>query len=343
MKAIFFEQHGGPEVLRYGDLPDPELESGQALIRVRAVALNHLDIWVRRGWKGLRLSMPHITGSDVAGEVVSVKGSDTTWSAGDRVIVNPGILLGEDEFTRTGRDSVSPGYRVLGEHLRGGLAELVAVPARNVFRLPENVSFSNGAAPLLVATTAWRMLVHCAHLRAGQTVLVVGSGGGVNSVAVQLAEAMGAHVICLAGGLEKARKVKKLGAEDVLDYHQFPQWHVEVLKLTKGRGVDLVIDNVGQETIEKSIRAASRGGKIVTVGNTSGHDLQIDNRLIFTKQLSLIGSTMGSRQDFIDVLKFMWKRGIQPVIDSIEPLKNGVESLIRMEKGDHFGKLVLEP
>lgn len=341
MKAIFFEEHGEIDRLKFADLPDPTPGPGEALVRVRAVALNHLDIWVRRGWKGLHLDMPHITGCDIAGEIVSAN-SDGQWTAGAKVIINPGVKTIEDEWTRSGQDSLSPGYKILGENRRGGLAEFVTVPTRNLFHMPENLSFAEAAAPLLVATTCWRMLYKQAKLLPGQTVLVVGAGGGVNSLAIQLAAKTGATVLCLAGSKQKAQKAREIGAKEVIDYTVEKNWHIEVLKLTKGRGVDVVIDNVGQATLAKSLRAVARGGKVVTVGNTTGYEITFDNRLLFTKQISLIGSTMGSEQDFIDAQQFLWSQGIKPVIDRVEPLKEGIKMIKLLEDGKQFGKIVLK-
>ncbi|MCB0311313.1 MAG: zinc-binding dehydrogenase [Bdellovibrionales bacterium] len=342
MKAIFFEQHGGPEVLRFADLSDPQPKTGQALIKVKAVALNHLDIWVRRGWKGLHLEMPHITGSDIAGEIVSVN-AESNWTPGTRVVINPGINTAEDEWTRSGEESVSPGYRIIGEQIRGGLAQYICVPIENVFKLPEHVSFEQGCAPLLVGTTCWRMLFDRGKLQAGDSVLVVGAGGGVNALSIQLAKRAGAQVFALAGGNDKKERALELGADYVVDYKANTNWPVEILKLSKGRGVDLVIDNVGRATIEKSIRSVARGGRIVTVGNTSGPEFTFDNRMLFTKQVSIIGSTMGSKQDFIDVTEFMWTNNIVPAIDRIAPLEDGISMLQRLEKGDQFGKIILVP
>ncbi len=340
MKSIFFEEHGELDVLKYADLPDPEPAPGEALVRVRAVALNHLDIWVRRGWKGLRLKMPHIGGSDIAGEIVSVN-AQSVWKPGAKVIVNPGVATVEDEWVRRGEDSVSPGYRIIGEHLPGGMAEYVCVPVANVYTMPENLSFEEACAPILVGVTCWRMLFKRACVKPGETVLIVGAGGGVNSLSIAFCRAAGAHVIALAGSKAKAKKAEELGASEVIEYNKNLNWHLDVLQLTKGRGADIIIDNVGAPTFEKSLRAAARGGRIVTVGNTGGFDCKIDNRLIFTKQLSLIGSTMGSRQDFIDVLQFMLANNIQASIDKIAPLKDGIKMIARMEDGEQFGKIVL--
>jgi NADPH:quinone reductase-like Zn-dependent oxidoreductase len=343
MKALFFQQHGEIDALQYGDLPTPQPHPGYALIKVRAVALNHLDIWVRRGWQGLRLAMPHVTGSDVAGEIVSINSTDTSWAIGSRVMINPGIVTNDDEWTRSGEDSVSPGYKILGEQLPGGLAEYVCVPLTNLFPLPDTVSFEDGAAPLLVALTCWRMLFKRAQMRAGESLLVVGAGGGVNCLTIMLARAAGATVIALTAGKTKMEKAFALGASDVIDYSVQHEWHTEVLRRTKGRGVDIVVDNVGAETFSRSLRAVARGGRIVTVGNTKGYNISLDNRLLFTKQISLIGSTMGSRQDFIDAMDFLLQRNMKIPIDTVAPLSDGIRLIKRLEDGQQFGKLVLIP
>lgn len=342
MKAIFFEQHGEIDVLKFADLPDPDPRHGEALIRVKAVALNHLDIWVRRGWKGLNPEMPHITGSDIAGEIVSVN-VPSQWTAGTRVVINPGIVTVEDEWTRRGEDSISPGYKLIGEQIRGGLAEYITVPVGNLFKIPEDWSYEDAAAPLLVGTTCWRMLFKRAVIRPGESLLVVGSGGGVNSFTISLASRIGATVFAIAGGERKVEKAFELGASHVIDYTKVPNWPIEILKLTKGRGIDVVIDNVGKSTIAKSLQAVARGGRIVSVGNTSGFDVSFDNRLLFAKQVSLLGSTMGSRQDFMDAMAFIWKHDIKAVIDRIEPLKDGIKMIKHLEDGKQFGKIVIKP
>jgi len=340
MKAIFFEEHGGPEVLKFGELPNPEPKPGEVLVKVSCVALNHLDIWVRRGWHGLALAMPHIGGSDVVGEIAVSNSGE--WPAGSKVMINPGFNLGSDEWTRRGQDSLSPGYRILGEHVPGGLAEYVSVPVANVFKKPEMLSDESACAGLLVGTTVWRMLFNRAALRAGETVLVVGAGGGVNSLAIQFAKAAGATVYVLGGGKEKLTRARELGADEVIDYQKHDNWPSEVLRITRGRGVDVVIDNVGAPTLPKSLRAASRGGRIVTVGNTKGYDVNLDIRLIFTKQLSILGSTMGSAQDFIDAQAFILAHHIKIAVDRVVPLAQGIEMLQLLEQGTQvFGKIVL--
>lgn len=298
MKALYFDKHGELDVVKYGDVPDPEPGSGEVLIRVRACSLNFLDIWVRRGWPGLKLEMPHWCGADVAGEIAALGENVSGWQVGQRVVVDPGVNLVEDEYTRSGEDSVSPGYHILGEHRRGGAAEYLAIPARNLAAMPDDIDFPEAAAPLLVGLTAWRMLIHQAGLRAGESVLVVGAGGGVNSIAIQIAKLAGATVYVVASNPEKSARAQQLGADVVLDRSQV-DWGKEIFKLTSRRGVDVVVDNVGKATLTKSMQAVARGGRIVIVGNTSGPLAEIDIRFIFGKQISLIGSTMGDRKSVV--------------------------------------------
>jgi len=342
MKALYFDEHGELDVVKYGEVPTVEPRTGEVLVRVRACALNFLDIWVRRGWPGLKLEMPHWCGADVAGEIVELGDRVTGWQVGQRVVVDPGVNLLEDEYTRRGQDSVSPGYHVLGEHMRGGAAEYLAIPAKNLAAMPAGIDFPDAAAPLLVSLTAWRMLIRQARLRVGESVLVVGAGGGVNSMAIQIAKLAGAVVYTVAGNPAKARQARALGADVVLDRSQV-DWGREIQRLTSRRGVDVVVDNVGQATIATSMQAVARGGRIVIVGNTSGPRAEIDIRYIFGKQISLIGSTMGSHQDFRAVLDLLWSRKIKPVVHQVLPLSKGIEAYKMMQEGRHFGKIVLVP
>jgi NADPH:quinone reductase-like Zn-dependent oxidoreductase len=343
VKALCFYEHGELDVLHYDDVPDPEPGPGEVLVRVRACALNHLDVWVRRGWPGLKLPMPHWTGADVAGEVAALGEGVTGWEVGQRVVVDPGISTREDEFTRRGEHSLSPGYLILGEQIRGGQAEYVAVPAVNLMDIPEGWDFPQAAAPLLVSLTAWRMLIHRAKLRPGESVLIVGAGGGVNSMAVQIAKLAGATVYALTSTEEKMEKAKELGADVVLNYREDPQWSRTLYKMTDRRGVDVVVDNVGRATLAQSMRAVARGGRIVIVGNTSGPEAQIDIRFIFGKQISIVGSTMGTHQDFRDVMALIWAGKLRPVVDRVMSLSEGKQAFEVLERGEQFGKIVLVP
>ncbi|MGD2184809.1 MAG: zinc-binding dehydrogenase [Desulfobacterales bacterium] len=342
MKALYFEEHGELDVIQYGEVPEPETGPGQIKVRVRATALNYLDIWVRRGWSGLKLEMPHWCGADVAGEIAELGEGVSEWNVGQRVVADPGVNLFKDEFTARGEDSVSPGYHVLGEHQRGGAAEYIVLPADSFVVMPDDADFPEAAAPLLVTLTAWRMLIHQAALRAGESVLVVGAGGGVNSMAIQIAKLAGAFVYAVASNEKKAQLAKDLGADVVMDRSQV-DWGREIYKLTNKRGVDVIVDNVGKATLMRSMQALARGGRVVIVGNTSGPQTEIDIRYIFGKQISLIGSTMGSHQDFRDVIAMLWAGKLKPVVDRVMPLSKGRQAYEIMQKGEQLGKIVLTP
>lgn len=343
MKALHFSEHGGIEKLRYGEVRDPKPAEGEVLIKVRACALNRLDLWVLQGWAGLKLEMPHIGGADIAGEIVEVHRNVFGWRAGDHVVVNPGISTAEDEFTLRGEDSLSPHYQILGEGRRGGFAELVTVPATNLISKPAEIDFPTAAAPLLVGVTAWRMLKHRAQLAPNETVLIVGAGGGLNSFCIQVVTLMGGKAIALTSSEEKAKRARELGASETIDYLRYPDWSRKVREITGGQGVNVVVDNVGAKTFEQSLRSLSRGGRLVTVGNTSGPVVSFDNRLVFAKQLSILGSTMGSAQDFREVTQAVWDGKLRAVVDSVIPLANGAEGYRRLERGEQFGKIVLQP
>jgi NADPH:quinone reductase-like Zn-dependent oxidoreductase len=345
MQALFFDRHGGIENLKYGPLPPPSVGPGEALIRVGAAALNHLDLWVLNGWRGLKLPLPHVGGSDIAGtiEQLGPENQQCPFLIGDRVAVNPGITGPNDEWVSRGEESVSPGYKILGENCWGGFAEFVVVPTKNLYPIPADITFQQAAAALLCSLTAWRMLGTRGRLKSGESVLVVGAGGGLNSISIQIARHLGATVYALSSSDKKLAQAAKLGAQFCINYKSTPDWSKEVLKLTNGRGIDLIIDNVGAATFPQSLKAAVRGGRIVTVGNTAGPTLAIDNRYIFGKQLSIIGSTMGSRADFESVLPLIWNKTIVAPVDRELPLKDGVEGYRALERGEQFGKIVLVP
>ena len=343
MKALFFNEHGGPEVMQYGDLPDPSPGPGQARVRVKAVALNHMDLWTRRGGPAFeKLPKPHIGGCDVSGIVDAYGESASGPAAGTRVAIDPGLSMTDDAYTRRGEDSLSPGYVILGEHSTGGAAEYVVVPARNLLPLPDHVSHESAAAASLAGLTAWRMLVHRAQLKTGESVAVVGAGGGVNHLAIQLAKHLGATVFAVTSSDEKMRKAKELGADHVINY-KAEDWSKAVFVATGKRGVDVVVDNVGKATWMQSIRALARGGRLVTVGNTGGWDAVTDVRYVWAKQIAILGSTMGSHRDYVEVMHSLFDGVITPVIHAVLPLSEGRAAHEILERGEQFGKVVLIP
>jgi NADPH:quinone reductase-like Zn-dependent oxidoreductase len=341
MRAALFHEHGGPEVLRVEEVTRPRPAEGEVLVGVRAAGLNHLDLWVRRGLP-LRIPLPHIGGSDVAGVVEEVGAGVHGWSPGDRVVVNPSLWCGRCRWCIRGQESMCAHFRVLGEHTRGGLAELVAVPATNVYRLPEHVPFETAAALPVSYQTAWRALISRARLRAGEEVLVLGASGGTAMAAVQIARLAGARVYAVTSGAEQVARVRELGAHVVYD-RQTVDFSAEAYRDTGKRGVDVVVENVGAETWHQSLRALARGGRLVTYGATSGPRGDTDLRVLFWKQLEIIGSTMASRAEFEQVLDLALRGELTPVIDSVFPLEEVRMAHQRLEAAEHFGKIVLRP
>ncbi len=340
MKAVRFHQHGGPEVLRYEDAPDPEPGPGEVIVRVRACALNHLDLWARRGLPGVSLSLPHIPGSDVAGDVVAANAPGVT--IGRRVMVQPGVSCGRCLACLGGNDHQCPHYQVLGfQHLSGGYAELVRVPVPNIVPIPDEMDYVKAAAFPLTFLTAWHMLMTRARLRRGDDVLVLAAGSGVGQAAVQVAFLHGARVFATVGSPAKAEKARALGAYEVID-HQATNVAEEILRFTNRRGVDVVIEHVGQATWRRSVRALARGGRLVTCGATTGYDAAIDLRALFAKGLSILGSYMGSKEELLRAARFFFGGQLTPVIDSTFALADAASAHRRLEASDHFGKIVLE-
>jgi NADPH:quinone reductase-like Zn-dependent oxidoreductase len=342
MKALAIRAHGGPEEVRLEDLPDPRPAPGQVVVAVRAAALNHLDVWVRKGWPGLRLAFPHVLGSDVAGVVEEVGAGVEAVKAGDAVVVNPSLGCGRCERCLSGRENLCRRFAILGEHVSGGQAERLAVPARNVLPKPARLSFEEAAAVPLTFMTAWHALVRRADVRPGETVLVHAAGSGVGVAAVQIAKLLGARVIATAGSDAKLDKARALGADEVVNYETQDFVH-EVKRLTERRGVEVVFEHVGKKTWEGSILAAGIGGRIVTVGATTGHDPLTDLRHVFFRQLSILGSTMGTAGDLVEVLRFVEEGKLRPVVDRVLPLAEGRTAQGLLSERAQFGKIVLRP
>jgi NADPH:quinone reductase-like Zn-dependent oxidoreductase len=342
MQAVAIDEHGGRDKLRFGELPDPEIGPGQIRLRVRACALNHLDIWVREGWPGLRLDYPHILGADIAGEVDAVGAGVTGVEPGQRALLSPGESCGVCEQCLAGRDNLCRHYRILGEQRSGGYAELVTVPAANLLPYPEGLDFPEAAAIPLTFQTAWQMLVEKARVRPGETVLVLAAGSGVGSAGVQIAKLFGAEVIATASTQAKLDRAAELGADHLIN-HAEEAIAKRVKAITHKRGADVVMEHVGQATWEQSILACSRGGRIVTCGATTGHEAVTDLRHIFFRQISILGSTMGSKAVLFDVIRHVQAGRLRPVVDRTLPLEQAPEAHRLLEERQQFGKVVLVP
>ena len=342
MKAVFFEEHGGPEVLRHGERPDPRVRADEVLVEVRACALNHLDVWARRGLPGVEIPLPHVLGNDVAG-VVRERGELVDWVApGDEVMLQPGVSCGHCRECLGGADNFCPRYQILGYQRDGGYAELVAAPAVNCIEKPASLTWEEAAAVPLVTVTAWHMLVTRARVEPGEDVLIHAAGSGVGSVGIQVAKLRGARVIATAGSDEKLEKARSLGADEVVNYTR-ADWPKEVRRLTEKRGVDVVFEHTGAETWPGSILALKRDGRLVTCGATSGHDARTDLRQVFYRHVSLLGSFMGSKAELLDAMKFVEAGRIRPVVDRALPLADARRAHELLEDRAQFGKLVLVP
>jgi NADPH:quinone reductase-like Zn-dependent oxidoreductase len=342
MKALAFNEHGGIDKLKYQDVPDPKPGAGDVLLRVKAAALNHLDLFVREGLPGLKLPLPFWTGCDIAGEIAEVGASVQGVAVGDRVAVNPNLECGRCEYCLKGQHSLCVSYGILGEHTHGGLAEYVKVDGRKVLKLPDHVTDEDAAAFVLVNMTAWRMLVSQARLRAGEDLLLIGVGGGVSSTGVQIGKLCGARVWVTSSSDEKLERARALGADECINYAR-EDWVKAIAQKTGRRGVDVVLENVGAATWPGAIRALAKGGRLVTCGGTSGPICETDVRQVFWKQISIIGSTMSTNAEFAEVMGQLFRGRLKAIVDSVMPLKDGAAAQERLAAGKQFGKIVLTP
>jgi NADPH:quinone reductase-like Zn-dependent oxidoreductase len=342
MKVARIHQHGGPEVLVYEDAAEPVIRANQVLIRVRACALNHLDLFVRAGIPGMKFSMPHILGSDIAGEVVAVGDLCERVKPGWRVLLAPGVSCRQCEQCLSGRDNFCRKFTNLGYGVDGGNTELLAVHEYSVIQIPDDMPFEEAAAAPLVFLTAWHMLMGRAALQAGEDVLVLAASSGVGMAAIQIAKLFHCRVIATAGGEGKMAKARELGADHVIDHYQ-QDISAEVKKITGKRGVDVVVEHVGVATWQKSLESLCPGGRLVTCGATTGFDARVDLRFLFSKQWSLLGSFMGSLGELHQVLKFVFRKQLRPVIDRVCPLSEIAEAHRYLENKEQFGKVVVTP
>ena len=339
MKAIVIREHGGVERLEKSEVPDPTPRAGEAVVAVRAVALNHLDIWLRRGVPGHKFPLPMIPGAEASGVIDEVP-DGYGWKRGDEIIVAPGLSCGLCIACLSGNDPLCPDFGILGEARNGGCAEKIAVPIRNLVRKPASLSFAEAAAIPLDMLTAWHMLVARAQLRPGETVLVQAGGSGVGSAGIQVAKLWRAIVYTTVGSAEKAKRAKELGADETILYRE-TDFVAAVRALTGKRGVDIVFEHIGGETFERSLKALSRGGRLVTCGSTSGGEATINIRLIFFKLLSILGSTMGSVAELQEIMRHIEAGRLRPVVDRVLPIDQIAEGHRVLENREAFGKVVL--
>jgi len=340
MKAVRMHAYGGPEVLHYEDIPDPQPRKDQVLVRVRACALNHLDIWVRMGIT--KSPLPHIPGSDVAGEIVEVGEYVTGFQAGQRVLLAPMTSCNYCAACTDGRQNQCPEYGVLGNRTDGGDVELIAVPAVSVIPIPDSLGFNEAASVPLVFLTAWHMLLGRASLRPGQIVLILGANSGVGIAAIQVAKLFNTMVIATAGDDRKMQRARELGADHVINHYQ-QKISEEVRRITSKRGVDIVVEHVGKSTWDESLKSLKPAGTLVTCGATTGPEVGIDLRFVYSRQLSILGSYMGSMGELHEVLKHVFSGKLKPVVDRAFPLKDARAAHEYMEKSQMFGKIVLNP
>jgi NADPH:quinone reductase-like Zn-dependent oxidoreductase len=341
VKAVFFHQHGGPEVLTYGDLPDVLPGPGQVLIGLRAAALNRLDLWTRQGWPGLKLALPHVPGADGAGVIAALGAGVTDRRVGERVVINSNLGCGACPECLAGRDNRCRDWHLLGETLPGTYAEFAAVPAANTLPIPDGFEDAAAAACGLVYLTAWHSLITRAQLQAGETVLILGASGGVNTASIQIARHVGARTIVVGSSAAKLALAESLGADVLIDRSRDENWSKAAFEASGRRGADVVVDNVIGGTLPLSLRSAAKGGRVLTVGNTGGPKAEIDNRFVFGKHLSILGSTMGTQSDFAAVMALVFAGKLRPVLDRAYPLAEARQAQQRLESGAQMGKITL--
>ena len=340
MKAVRFHEHGGLDVLKYEDAPEPKIQPNEVLVRVRACALNHLDVWLRMGVRSWKLAFPHIVGSDIAGEVAEVGPLVTRVKAGERVLLCPGIRCGQCDACARGHDSACRSYTLFGAGVDGGYAEYVKSPEANVIPIPGDLSFDEAAAVPLVFLTAWHMLFTRAGLKTGEDVLVIGAGSGVGSAAIQIAKHAGARVIAVAGADWKLEKALELGADFVVN-HSKQNLAEEVRRITERRGVDVVFEHVGAPVWDACFEAMATYGRLVTCGTTGGEEVELNLRLLYGRQRTILGSFMGGQWELLEALKLLGRRKLSAVIDSTFPLKDAAAAQRKMEGREFFGKILL--
>ena len=341
MRAVVMRARGGPEVLEVADLPVPEPGPKEVRVRLKAAALNHLDVWVRKGVASTKLPLPHVMGADGSGVVDAVGPGVEGFAPGDEVVINPGLSCGRCERCLAGEDNLCPRYQILGEHRNGTYAEYVVLPEANLAPKPKNLSFEEAAAIPLTFLTAWQMVVDKLGVRPGDDVLVMAAGSGVSVAAIQIAKLFGARVIATAGSEDKLRRAKALGADETVNYTH-PDWPKEVRRLTGGKGADKVVDHTGALYFEGVIKATANGGRIAIAGASSGYEGTLPFAHVFYRQLSILGSTMASKSRLFPILRFVEEGKLKPVVGQVMPLEAAAEGHRLLEERRVFGKVVLQ-
>jgi NADPH:quinone reductase-like Zn-dependent oxidoreductase len=342
MKALTLMAAGGLEHLRVQELPEPAIQSpGQVLLRVHTVGLNRLDLFVTEGLPGVNHSFPHIMGSDAAGTVLEIGSRESPIRLGDRVMVNPTLSCGNCPLCLQGEDSLCRRLEVLGEHRSGTAAQYLVVPAENLAQIPESMPWPQAGAFSLATLTAWRMLTTRGRVQAGETVLIWGIGGGVALASLQIARLLGARTIVTSGENTKLEVAKSLGADVILNHHGV-DIGAEIKRLTEGQGVDVIVDSVGAQTWPSSLRSLRRGGRLVVCGATTGPSVSLDLRRLFWHQWNILGSTLGNRREYEEIVKLAGEGKLWPVVDQVVPLDQAVAAYQRLHRGEQVGKLVIE-
>lgn len=343
MEAVFFNEHGGIDKIKVGQVDIPQVKSNEVLIKTKYAGLNHLDLFALNGVPGLTLSMPHIMGSDGSGIIKEVGNEVSIVNQGDRVLINPGISCGKCFHCLAGKQNLCPDFVIKGEHIEGTFAEFFTVPEINVVKIPKDFSFSDAAATPLNFLTAWRMVKSRANVQPNEYVFIHGAGGGVSSAAIQIAKSLGATVIATTSTEEKMVKAREIGADYVFNYLKDTDYSKTTYKeITGKKGVDVVIDSVGQATFQTSMRLLKPNGRLVTCGATTGPNVSIDIRRIFWNQLNIIGSTMSNQREFREVIELVFAGKLSPIIDKVFPLEKAADAERYLQEGKQFGKVLLK-
>ncbi len=344
MKAAFINNHGDLNQLQVGSIEEkPKIGPNEVLIKLEYAALNHIDLFIVKGWPGLKLSLPHVIGSDGSGIIEKVGSAVTTLNEGDRVTFNPGISCGKCLACLSGRQNFCEHFSILGENQWGSFAEYLKMPEINVIKVPKSYPLDKAAAAPLTFLTAWRMLVTQAKIKVNETVFIHGASGGVSSASIQIAKYFKAKVITTTSSPEKVEKAKKIGADEVINYKETPDYGKKVYaEFTNRKGVDIVIDSVGQATFKESVRLLKAGGRLIVCGATTGPNTEMDLRYLFWKQLKIVGSTMSNQQEFREVMTLVFNGTLDPLIDKIFPLDKVIESERHLSEANQFGKVLLK-